>query len=380
MRIAFYAPLKPTDDPVPSGDRRMGRMLLAALRLAGHDVEFASRLRSRDGAGDRARQERLRAEGAAIATALVRSYRTRPPALRPQLWFTYHLYYKAPDWIGPQVAQALGIPYVVAEASVAAKRAGGPWDLGHRASLAALAQARLVIGVNPADAAGVRAHLAADAILLDQPPFLDAAPFAAAAAKRDALRAELAAPAGAPPGIPWLLVVAMMRTGDKLASYQVLGAALPGLLDRPWRLLVAGDGPARAQVEAALAACAPRVAWLGRREESEVAALCAACDLMLWPAVNEAYGMALLEAQAAGLPVVAGRSGGVPAIVRNGQTGRLVPVGDAAAFAAATRALLADDAARRAASAQALEVTAAEHDLAGASRRIDAALRRLVRD
>ena len=53
-----------------------------------------------------------------------------------------------------------------------------------------------------------------------------------------------------------------------------------------------------------------------------------------WPAVNEAYGMALLEAQARGCPVVAGAFGGVPSVVRDGETGPLTPPGDASAFAA----------------------------------------------
>jgi len=39
-----------------------------------------------------------------------------------RLWFTYHHYYKRPDWLGPRVSAALGIPYIVAEASHAAKR------------------------------------------------------------------------------------------------------------------------------------------------------------------------------------------------------------------------------------------------------------------
>ena len=45
------------------------------------------------------------------------------------------------------------------------------------------------------------------------------------------------------------------------------------------------------------------------------------CDLFVWPAVNEAIGMAILEAQACGLAVVAGNSGAIPNIVQHGQTG-----------------------------------------------------------
>src|SRR5437868_734111 len=121
MRIAFYAPLKPPHHPVPSGDRTMARLLIAALEQAGHTVEVAALLRSRDGCGDPARQARLRRLGARLAARYVRR-RGGDAAPRPELWFTYHLYYKAPDWLGPAVADALAIPYVVAEASLAAKR------------------------------------------------------------------------------------------------------------------------------------------------------------------------------------------------------------------------------------------------------------------
>src|SRR3546814_1683340 len=72
-------------------------------------------------------------------TTLFRSrYQALPARQRPQLWFTYHLYYKAPDWIGPKVARALRIPYVVAEASVAYKRASGPRSEEHTSELQSL--------------------------------------------------------------------------------------------------------------------------------------------------------------------------------------------------------------------------------------------------
>src|SRR5207248_3167939 len=109
-RVAFYAPLKPPDHPVPSGDRRIARLFLDALRIAGHQPFVASRLRTYDGAGDPARQERLHAVGLATAERLLRRWRQQPGAA-PDLWFTYHLYYKAPDWLGPAVSSALGIPY-----------------------------------------------------------------------------------------------------------------------------------------------------------------------------------------------------------------------------------------------------------------------------
>src|SRR4051794_38067759 len=124
MRIAFYAPLKPPDHPVPSGDRRMAQLLGLALTRAGHDVELAARLRSYDGAGEIEQQRRFAELGARLATRFVERARARPPQAQPRAWLTYHLYYKAPDWIGPRVAVQLGIPYLVAEASVAMKRAG----------------------------------------------------------------------------------------------------------------------------------------------------------------------------------------------------------------------------------------------------------------
>ena len=71
MEIAFYAPLKAPDHPVPSGDRRMAGLLLAALRAAGHDATLASRLRGYEGRGNSTCQARIRAAGATEAEALV---------------------------------------------------------------------------------------------------------------------------------------------------------------------------------------------------------------------------------------------------------------------------------------------------------------------
>jgi glycosyltransferase involved in cell wall biosynthesis len=364
MRIAFYAPLKPPDHPLPSGDRRIARLFCEALRGAGHEPFLASRLRSYDGGGDPPRQARLRGIGRATAGRLLRRWRQEPRAA-PELWFTYHLYYKAPDWLGPTVSTALGIPYVIAEASSAPKRAGGDWQIGHRAVEEALRRADAVLGLNPADRECVLPLLQDARRWIALSPFLDA--------RRYGGRRT-----GQPSAPPRLIAVAMMRQGDKLVSYRLLGAALADLLDLPWSLDIVGDGPARGAVEAALAPLGARVRYLGALDEATIASTFAVADLFVWPAVNEAFGMALLEAQASGLPVVAGASGGVAGIVASGKTGLLVPPGDVASFAAAVRRLILDGAARAAMGAAARAKVEREHDMPAAAARLAAVLARLV--
>lgn len=136
----------------------------------------------------------------------------------------------------------------------------------------------------------------------------------------------------------------MMRAGDKLASYRLLAEALSLLpRDAAWTLDIVGDGPARGAVSALFAAFGPRVRLLGAIAEPDQLALAyRVADLLVWPAVGEAYGMTLLEAQACGCPVLAGREAGVSAVVRDGETGILVARRDPTALADALGALLGD--------------------------------------
>jgi glycosyltransferase involved in cell wall biosynthesis len=357
MRIGFYAPLKPPGHPVPSGDRRVAELLLDALRRAGHEPVLASPFRSFDGRGDRQRQARLAGLGARLAERYLGRCAAAPGSA-PQLWFTYHLYHKAPDWLGPRIATALGIPYVVAEASFAPKQAFGPWAAGHDAVRRAIRRADTVIGLNPADRDCVLPCLAEPSRWVAVKPFLDARRYSPR--QRDAGRR------------PRLIAAAMMRPGDKLASYRLLGDALSRLLDLDWTLDIVGDGAARAEVMAALAPLGDRVTWAGALGPQALAAHLAAADLCVWPAVNEAFGMALLEAQASGLPVVAGAGGGVAAVVAHEVSGLLTAPGDTAAFAAAVRRLLADPGRCRAFGAAARQRVLAEHDLPLAATRLAA--------
>ena len=366
MQIAFYAPLKAPDHPVPSGDRRMARLLIKALRMKGHKILIGSRLRSWEGAGNDAQQQRIRRRGQALAQRFVDHHRRNPP----DLWFTYHLYHKAPDWIGPAVADAFGIPYIVAEASLAPKQRSGPWAEGHRATASALARADQVISLSPGDIECVKPLLKGPNRLTTMLPFIDTLEPHRAAAMREQHRSALADRHAIDPDIPWLVTVAMMRESDKLNSYHSLGRALRHLDDLKWALLVVGDGPARAQVEAALGRH-DRVHYFGVQKPQQIYEASAAGDLFCWPAINEAYGMALLEAQAAGLPVIAGSGPGVAQIVDHGRTGLLLPTGDAKALAEATRTLLAAPERRAEMRQAALEKTTNLHDLSIAADRLD---------
>ena len=370
MRIAFYAPLKAPDHPTASGDRLIGGLLVRALERAGHEVVLASRLRTFDGAGERHRQLRLARLARTQGRRLLDRWLDSPRS--PQCWFTYHLYHKAPDWIGPRVSARLGIPYIVAEASYAPKQASGAWRHGHRAVAVALSWSSRLIALNPDDVPGVERLIGKGARICRLAPFLDTGA-CAPRGERSRRRARLARLVSAEPSIPLLACIAMMRRGRKADSFTLLARALERVTHRPWRLLVVGGGPARREVETAFARLEAdgRVTFLGPRSPPALHGIVSACDLFVWPALGEPLGMAMLEAQALGVPVVAGDARGVGSIVVHGVGGWLVPEGDVAAFADAVDRALADPAALAAAGKTARARVHAGHGLAAAASQLD---------
>jgi glycosyltransferase involved in cell wall biosynthesis len=326
MRIAFHAPLKPPDHPVPSGDRLMARLLMQAMRLSGHTVFLASRFR-----GHASTPEDFavrRGEGQVEAARLAEEWRGGEV---PDLFFCYHTYYKAPDYLGPPLAKAFGIPYVTAEASYTRSRDAGPWAEAQGIVRRGLERSALSLCFTERDREGLAGIVGADRLAM-LPPFIDTSPF------------KCAASGSAPPR---LVTVAMMRPGDKLDSYRMLAAALAHCTDLPWRLVIVGDGPCADEVRSLFAAFGQeRIGWLGETKPEEVPAILAGGDVYVWPGFGEAFGLAYLEAQAAGLPVAAMAIAGVPEVVRDGVTGLLTSM-DAPAYAAAIRRLLTDAGARR---------------------------------
>ena len=122
-----------------------------------------------------------------------------------------------------------------------------------------------------------------------------------------------------------------------IEALPVVIAAQPRL-----RLLLFGQGPLEPEIRNLVKQrnLDAHVVFAGFRHDLHRVLPCV--DVMVHPASMEGLGVALLQAAACGIPIVAGRAGGIPEIVRPGLNGELVPPDDPAALAAALLPLLAD--------------------------------------
>lgn len=130
---------------------------------------------------------------------------------------------------------------------------------------------------------------------------------------------------------------AVKRVRDVVKIFASVRSRMPAML------VMVGDGPERveAEDEARDLGVHADVHFLGKIDS--VAPLLAGADLFLLPSQTESFGLSALEALACGVPVIASDVGGLPEVVRHGETGFLRPVGDVDAMAADAIALLSDD-------------------------------------
>lgn len=161
-----------------------------------------------------------------------------------------------------------------------------------------------------------------------------------------------AAPAALEPAPPGPVLLEVGRLCDVKGQRELI-AALPRLGREDVTVLLAGDdveagGTYRRALEAQARELRVegRVRFLGRRDD--VPALLAAADALVLPSWVEGLPLVVLEAMAAGVPVVASSVGGTPEAVVDGETGLLVPPRDADALARALDGLLSDPARARA--------------------------------
>jgi len=359
--IAFYSPLKPAGHPIPSGDRLMARMLIDCLVHAGYRTDIASTLRVflKDSGDEHYKNQQM----ALADQEIQRLTKLWQQQGAPTLWFCYHSYFKSPDLIGPQLCDAFAIPYVTAEASYSHRRNQGVWCAMQKRVLASIERAAVNICFTERDRMGLL-RAAPRANLQRIRPFIDCAQFHPQHDGTEPLH---------------LVTVAMMRSGDKMNSYIRLAASLKWISHIPWTLSIIGDGPLRNEVRELFSGFpVGRIIWHGQQDRAGIAAIFARSTLFVWPGCGEAYGLAYLEAQAAGLPVIAYDTAGVPEVVDNGYSGVLTPAGDDRAYAQAISSLLANRQQYNSMSDNAVSHVQAKHTDVLASDRLQAILQRCI--
>jgi glycosyltransferase involved in cell wall biosynthesis len=201
----------------------------------------------------------------------------------------------------------------------------------------------------------------------------DLSRFEADPATRRARREDLRARLAIPPDARVVTIIARLVPIKRVDRFLAIAELLA---DQPdvW-FLIAGDGELRRELQAIALppGLAARVVWAGFQQD--VPAVCFASDVIVLTSDNEGTPVSLIEAQAAGVPVVSTRVGGAATVVGD-RPGALVAPGDVPGLARAVAALLDDLPAARAAARAARERVIADFSLDGLVRSLDELYRR----
>jgi glycosyltransferase involved in cell wall biosynthesis len=314
LRVMFYMPFKPLGHPNPSGDLVIGSSLYTFLHQNGHCVRLASRLRLRWFYWKPNLWLRLLWESAKVLKDLRRN--------APDLWLTYHSYYKAPDVLGALCTLIRPLPYVIFQGVYATKRRRHwkTWP-GFRLNRWALSRTRTVFTNKHVDEINLKRLLPADRIQYI-PPGIDTVLFQRDPAARLALRATWDCGPD-----PVILTAAMFRPGVKTEGLEIIIQACGCLKQKGYafHLVICGEGATGAHLRklACQQRLGDRITFTGKIGRQQMNRFYSAADVFAFPGIQEGLGLVYLEAQACGLPVVAYNRWGAAEVVRDGLTGLL---------------------------------------------------------
>ena len=353
MKIAFYAPFKPLGHKNPSGDLAIAQSLVSFLESRGHTVTAESRLRARWIYFRPWLWPRLCKDLIRILKRLQKD--------RPDLWLTYHTYYKAPDLIGPVVCQVLGLKYIIFQGIYSTRRKRRFQSIfGFYLNRMALNRADHVFTNKLADLKNLKRIIAPEKLSYIRPGIfpLDF--------QRDASAAKAFRAKWNLPSCPVILTAAMFRDDVKTQGLIWLIQCLSLLKARniEFHLVIAGSGKMENRLRQLAREVLPGAhTFAGKIPRKEMAGFYTSGDIFAFPGIRESLGMVFLEAQSCGLPIVAFDNGGIPEVMKNKQTGFLVPMYDKQAFSQALITLLTHPETRRRMGDRAEKYVRQNHDL-----------------
>ena len=353
MKICFYAPFKPLGHPNPSGDLIIATGLFDFLKQRGHEVMVASSFRSRW----------IYWKPWLLPQLLLERYKTkqRVRRFRPDLWLSYHCYYKAPDILGPGICRTEKIPYTIFQGIYSTKRRRKVKTApGFYLNRKSLLQAAHCFTNRKVDHLNLERIIASDKLSYIKPGiFPEQFQFRAAARKK--LRQSWRVG-----DTPVIVSAAMFRPDVKTQGLSWLIRSLGTLAEKQtaFHLVIAGDGSERQVLEKLGERYLPgRVRFVGKIARQKMEEFYSAGDIFAFPGIRESLGMVYLEAQSCTLPVIAFDNGGIPEVVIQDKTALLCAPFDEEAFCNSIQRLLDNQQLRTSMGEAAAEHVRRNHDL-----------------
>jgi glycosyltransferase involved in cell wall biosynthesis len=313
MKISFYMPFKPLGHQNPSGDLIIGMELYDFFIRQKHTVTLASSLRSRW----------LYLKPWQFVTVFFERKRVVRTLhnTKPDVWLSYHTYYKAPDLLGPSCSKKMAIPYIIFQGIYSTKRRRKLKTLpGFLLNRRALRAAQLVFTNKKVDELNLK-RLLPETQVKYVAPGLSPDQFNFDLVSRRALREK------------WelgnrriVMTTAMLRPGVKTTGVRKVIDSCLELRKRGLQILlvIVGDGVNRAALEIeGVKKLAGNILFLGKIPRHELYRYYSAADVFAFPGIEESLGMVYLEAQSAGLPVVAYQDWGAKDAILANKTGLL---------------------------------------------------------
>lgn len=323
MNIAFYAPFKPLGHPNPSGDLIIAKGLVRFLKDRGHTLDIQSRLRAR---WIYFKPWLWPVLGYDFFLCF-RKLRRTPP----DVWLTYHTYYKAPDLIGPWICRLLKINYVIFQGIYSTKRKKRLKTVpGFYLNRAALTRADHVFTNKLSDLKNLKRIISPGSLTYIKPGIRPGA-----FKKDDRLGADQRKKWGIKKDCPVILTAGMFRDDVKTEGLSWLIRCCGKLAEKQHRfhLVIAGSGKMEKDLKKLARQYIPgQHTFAGKIQREQMSAFYSSGDLFAFPGIRESLGMVYLEAQSCALPVVAFLNGGIPEVVENKKTGVLLPMYDCRQF------------------------------------------------